>query len=119
MAVVPGRRPLPQSRDLAPRISTRHAGTDTMTIDTEPTGTEPTVEAVPVGSTGTQKAKLSVPFARGDDDTHMAQWRDAAERGDLPAPTKARWQPLRAGVVNLWEFDVAEYWFADGRAQFV
>jgi hypothetical protein len=24
---------------------------------------------------------------------------------------------MRAGVVNLWEFDVAEYWFADGRAQ--
>jgi len=39
--------------------------------------------------------------------------------GALPAPTLARWQVLRSGVVNLWEFDVAEYWFAGGRAQFV
>jgi hypothetical protein len=38
----------------------------------------------------------------------------------LPEPTRAdRWQLLRAGVVNLWEFDVAEYWLADGRGQFV
>ncbi len=40
--------------------------------------------------------------------------------GSLPEPTRAdRWQLLRAGVVNLWEFDVAEYWLAGGRAQFV
>jgi hypothetical protein len=40
--------------------------------------------------------------------------------GGLPEPSRAdRWQLLRAGVVNLWEFDVAEYWLAGGRAQFV
>ncbi len=40
--------------------------------------------------------------------------------GALPEPSRRdRWQLLRAGVVNLWEFDVAEYWLADGRAQFV
>jgi hypothetical protein len=40
--------------------------------------------------------------------------------GLLPEPSRAdRWQLLRAGVVNLWEFDVAEYWLADGRGQFV
>ena len=40
--------------------------------------------------------------------------------GALPEPSRGdRWQPLRAGVVNLWEFDVAEYWLAGGRAQFV
>src|SRR3954468_22850357 len=55
----------------------------------------------------------------GDSDGSLVGWRDAAEAGALPLPELRRWQPLRAGVVNLWEFDVAEYWFADGRAQFV
>ncbi|AGL17611.1 SbcC/MukB-like Walker B domain-containing protein [Actinoplanes sp. N902-109] len=53
------------------------------------------------------------------DDRQLTAWRDALTGGELPAPTRERWQILRAGVVNLWEFDVAEYWFADGRAQFV
>ena len=53
------------------------------------------------------------------DDATLATWCDAATAGALPAPTLARWQVLRSGVVNLWEFDVAEYWFAGGRAQFV
>ena len=53
------------------------------------------------------------------DDATLATWCDAATAGTLPAPTLARWQVLRSGVVNLWEFDVAEYWFAGGRAQFV
>lgn len=51
------------------------------------------------------------------DDTLIA-WRTAAERGEWPAPRRAdRWQPLRAGVVNLWEFEVAEYWYAAGWVQ--
>jgi len=53
------------------------------------------------------------------DDQSLAAWRDAAQAGALPSPATDRWQPLRAGVVNLWEFDVAEYWLAGGRAQFV
>ncbi|TKG59280.1 SbcC/MukB-like Walker B domain-containing protein [Prauserella endophytica] len=44
-------------------------------------------------------------------------WREQAERGGLPMPGRRRWQPLRVGVVNLWEFDRAEAWFADGRLQ--
>ncbi|GAA5178897.1 TIGR02680 family protein [Rugosimonospora acidiphila] len=52
-------------------------------------------------------------------DEQLAAWRDALSHAGLPDPTRTRWQVLRAGVVNLWEFDVAEYWFADGRAQFV
>ena len=45
-------------------------------------------------------------------------WRDTVVRGELPAPRRAeRWQPLRAGVVNLWEYDAAEVWYADGRLQ--
>ncbi|MET8198047.1 SbcC/MukB-like Walker B domain-containing protein [Micromonospora taraxaci] len=52
-------------------------------------------------------------------DDQLAEWRDAVTTGGLPQPGSSRWQVLRAGVVNLWEFDVAEYWFADGRGQFV
>ncbi|MGE5293000.1 MAG: TIGR02680 family protein [Micromonosporaceae bacterium] len=48
----------------------------------------------------------------------LISWRDAAVRGALTRPTRIeRWQPLRAGVVNLWEYDVAEIWYADGRLQ--
>jgi uncharacterized protein (TIGR02680 family) len=48
----------------------------------------------------------------------LAAWRDAALGGDLPLPERTdRWQPLRAGVVNLWEYDAAEVWYADGRMQ--
>ncbi|WP_269844592.1 TIGR02680 family protein [Actinokineospora bangkokensis] len=35
--------------------------------------------------------------------------------GGLPEPGLRRWQPLRVGIVNLWEYDHAEFWFADGR----
>ncbi|GAB1645387.1 SbcC/MukB-like Walker B domain-containing protein [Krasilnikovia sp. MM14-A1259] len=52
-------------------------------------------------------------------DAQLATWRDAVTTAGLPDPTRTRWQVLRAGAVGLWEFDVAEYWFADGRAQFV
>ena len=39
-------------------------------------------------------------------------------RGGCPSPSRSdRWQPLRAGVVNLWEYDAAEVWYADGRMQ--
>ncbi|MGH3159326.1 MAG: hypothetical protein ACRDNF_22520, partial [Streptosporangiaceae bacterium] len=48
----------------------------------------------------------------------LLPWRDAATSGGLPvAPRTDRWQPLRAGVVNLWEYDAAEVWYADGRLQ--
>lgn len=50
------------------------------------------------------------------DDTLKA-WRDAAVEGGFPEPRRRRWQPLRAGVVNLWEFEAVEYWYADGWAQ--
>jgi uncharacterized protein (TIGR02680 family) len=33
----------------------------------------------------------------------------------LPSPTKQRFTPLRAGVVNVWEYDEQQFWFADGR----
>ncbi len=45
-------------------------------------------------------------------------WVDAAVLGGCPLPTRSdRWQPLRAGVVNLWEFDQPEYWYANGWVQ--
>ncbi len=33
----------------------------------------------------------------------------------LPEPERARWQPLRAGLVDLFYYDVEEFWFRDGR----
>lgn len=50
-------------------------------------------------------------------DAQLREWREAATSGGFPQPYLERWQPLRAGVVNLWEFDVAEYWYAGGWAQ--
>jgi hypothetical protein len=32
----------------------------------------------------------------------------------LPEPTRRRWQPLRAGLVDLFFYDVEEFWFRDG-----
>lgn len=60
---------------------------------------------------------VMLDLALGDDS--LRAWRHAAITGGLPEPGRERWQQLRAGVVNLWEFDAAEYWAADGRAQFV
>ncbi|UQU62531.1 chemotaxis protein [Couchioplanes caeruleus] len=62
-----------------------------------------------------------IPHQPGPDvtDGQLAAWRDAATTGALPAPHRTRWVPLRAGAIGMWEFDVAEYWFADGRAQLV
>ncbi|MGW0994116.1 TIGR02680 family protein [Streptomyces sp. NPDC002523] len=33
----------------------------------------------------------------------------------LPQPTRARWQPLRIGLVDLFHYDVEEFHFRDGR----
>ena len=35
-------------------------------------------------------------------------------RPDLPAPERARWQPLRLGLVELFHYDSEEFWFRDG-----
>jgi uncharacterized protein (TIGR02680 family) len=32
----------------------------------------------------------------------------------LPSPTRVRWQPLRLGLVELYHYDVEEFWFRDG-----
>ena len=48
-------------------------------------------------------------FGRGE------QWLATALEGGLPEPTRERWQPLRVGIVGLWEYDNAEFWYADGR----
>jgi hypothetical protein len=48
----------------------------------------------------------------------LTSWRVAAITGQLPEPARSdRWQPQRAGAVNLWEYDAAEVWYADGRMQ--
>ncbi|MFF3892832.1 TIGR02680 family protein [Streptomyces sp. NPDC001812] len=33
----------------------------------------------------------------------------------LPAPALGRWRPLRIGLVDLFHYDVEEFWFRDGR----
>lgn len=33
----------------------------------------------------------------------------------LPLPTRERWQPLRAGLVDLFYYDQEEFWFREGR----
>ncbi len=32
----------------------------------------------------------------------------------LPQPTRSRWEPLRVGLVELYRYDVEEFWFRDG-----
>ncbi len=34
---------------------------------------------------------------------------------ELPVPRRGRWQPLRAGLVDLFYYDYQEFWFRDGR----
>lgn len=36
-------------------------------------------------------------------------------RPTLPSPSKERWEPLRAGIVNIWQFSDQEFWFHAGR----
>lgn len=43
------------------------------------------------------------------------EWLTAALEGGLPEPDRDRWQPLRVGIIGLWEYDDTEFWFADGR----
>lgn len=38
----------------------------------------------------------------------------ADARPALPQPTRARWQPLRLGLVELFHYDSEEFWFRDG-----
>lgn len=33
----------------------------------------------------------------------------------IPQPRRSRWQPLRAGLVDLFYYDTEEFWFRDGR----
>ncbi|MGB7796144.1 MAG: TIGR02680 family protein, partial [Pseudonocardiaceae bacterium] len=33
----------------------------------------------------------------------------------LPEPGRERWQPQRAGLVDLFYYDIEEFWFRDGR----
>ncbi len=33
----------------------------------------------------------------------------------LPRPAPGRMRPLRAGILNVWEYDDQEFWFSDGR----
>jgi uncharacterized protein (TIGR02680 family) len=39
----------------------------------------------------------------------------AAIPDSLPVPGRSRWQPLRAGLADLFYYDYQEFWFCDGR----
>jgi uncharacterized protein (TIGR02680 family) len=39
---------------------------------------------------------------------------DSAPTAALPSPAKSRWQPLRLGLVELYHYEVEEFWFRDG-----
>ncbi len=39
---------------------------------------------------------------------------DSAPVHPLPSPGRDRWQPLRLGLVELYHYDVEEFWFRDG-----
>jgi uncharacterized protein (TIGR02680 family) len=39
----------------------------------------------------------------------------ARRAGHLPTPSRDRFQPLRAGILNVWEYDDQQFWFEDGR----
>src|SRR5262245_28791880 len=38
----------------------------------------------------------------------------SCSKPSLPMPTRARWQPLRLGLVDLFHYDSEEFWFRDG-----
>ena len=40
--------------------------------------------------------------------------QDSPRRPALPEPRRQRWQPLRLGLVELFQFDSEEFWFRDG-----
>lgn len=55
---------------------------------------------------------MTAPVNNFGDGRH---WLEAALEKRLPEPLRERWQPLRVGIVSLWEYDDAEFWYADGR----
>lgn len=40
---------------------------------------------------------------------------EAAIPAALPVPHRSRWQPLRAGLADIFYYDYQEFWFCDGR----
>lgn len=48
--------------------------------------------------------------------TYQAQpGPDAVVPAELPVPHRSRWQPLRAGLADIFHYDYQEFWFCDGR----
>src|SRR6266508_6062725 len=72
----------------------------------------------PGGCGGIGGASMTADGSTATSAARLAAWRDAATSGALPLPIRGdRWQPLRAGLVNLWEYDIAEVGYGDGRLQ--
>jgi uncharacterized protein (TIGR02680 family) len=47
-------------------------------------------------------------------DTPLFASEPASSRPALPVPKLSRWQPLRLGLVELYQYDSEEFWFRDG-----
>jgi uncharacterized protein (TIGR02680 family) len=45
----------------------------------------------------------------------MTAPRSNSPHATLPDPVAGRWKPLRAGLVDMFYYDVEEFWFHDGR----
>lgn len=58
---------------------------------------------------------VSDPARDAQGDGFGEAWLAAANGAGLPEPVRQRWQPLRVGIVDLWEYDDVEFWAADGR----
>src|ERR1700679_2669659 len=43
-----------------------------------------------------------------------ASFAALSERPALPIPVRDRWQPLRFGLVEMFQYDSEEFWFRDG-----
>ena len=50
----------------------------------------------------------------GDGQRPGGQWRELEDGQGLPLPGRDRWQPLRAGLVDLFLYDNEEFRFRDG-----
>ena len=125
-------------RGVTERVYTDNFGALTMEIKESPARLRSVVERILVGlglirMTGDGWIILPVAARYRDPKAYgNRRWRASRDRRVRPhivaghasygaacprPPRTERWQPLRAGVVNLWEYDAAEVWYADGRLQ--
>ena len=110
----------PETQETSNTAASSEPGGAPAAVPTNPSETATASETAGTKTNETPRTETSETTENHDSplsDAQLRDWREAALGGGLPQPYLPRWQPLRAGVVNLWEFDVAEYWYAGGWAQ--